>query len=369
MKRIGIDYRPVTLAPHSGIARLALGLVEALRAMPGIEVVLFSDGPADHADRRLAIFPAGNVSLATVRRPHRRLWYEHVFLPRAARMACVDVFITTANTGLPAPLRHDMRRVAWIHDLFPLTLPDQYRSLRGRVLYHPYYRYAFDITTRYADHIITPSQYTASECVRIFPRCASRIRVLPNLVPRLEPCGTPVLQKRGIPPGYWLMVGSPEPRKNMAFFIRAWLNASKYTPDLVIIAERNSVPEDLLRQGGRRLHVCSELTDGELATFYSQAARLWQPSLAEGFGLPVVEAMSFGTPVAVAAGSALEEVVPPGTPRFDPHDGPALAEIMQRLCEVDRVRNAEQSQQLQEWARRYSKPFFERNVQRLAEFW
>ncbi|MEN1226717.1 glycosyltransferase, partial [Pseudomonas aeruginosa] len=74
-------------------------------------------------------------------------------------------------------------------------------------------------------------------------------------------------------------------------------------------------------------------SDGRTLNISVQTAeRLWQPSYAEGFGLPVVEALSVGTPVAVASGTSLDEITPPSAPRFSPTDGAALERLMLRLA-------------------------------------
>ncbi|WP_139102191.1 glycosyltransferase, partial [Acinetobacter baumannii] len=66
------------------------------------------------------------------------------------------------------------------------------------------------------------------------------------------------------------------------------------------------------------------VNDAQLSSWYRRAERLWHPSSAEGFGLPVIEAAACGTPVASAKGSSLDEVSPPGSPRFDPGDDVSL---------------------------------------------
>ena len=77
-------------------------------------------------------------------------------------------------------------------------------------------------------------------------------------------------------------------------------------PPLVLVGSLDHLPEE--QRGLPGLHALGGLDDAELHALYRQAERLWQPSYAEGFGLPVVEALSVGTPVAVASGTSLDEV-------------------------------------------------------------
>jgi glycosyltransferase involved in cell wall biosynthesis len=97
------------------------------------------------------------------------------------------------------------------------------------------------------------------------------------------------------------------------------------------------------------LHIVSGISDGQLHHVYRQADRLWHPSYGEGFGLPVVEALSVGTPVAVASGSSLDEVTPDGSPRFAPDDQAALVRLMGMLSTEEK----HDPTPLLAWAHRY----------------
>ena len=140
--------------------------------------------------------------------------------------------------------------------------------------------------------------------------------MLPNQVDGFV--GEPAdLSARGLPPRYWLLVGTRELRKNVPWFVSAWARARAQAPGvppLVLVGSLDHLPEE--QRGLPGLHALGGLDDAELHALYRQAERLWQPSYAEGFGLPVVEALSVGTPVAVASGTSLDEVTPPSAPRF-----------------------------------------------------
>ena len=344
---VGLDYRPVALAPDSGIGRQARALISALSLLPGVRLTLYSDGPARFLNDRVVRQPERATTLAGVRRPWRRLWWEHRWLPAILAEDRVDLFVSTANCGLPGPLRHPMKRVAWVHDLFPVTLPDQYPSARARLLYGSYYRHAYRRMGEWADEVVTPSRYTAGECERLYPRLRGRTRVIPNLV-RLT--RRRVRDPMDLPERFWLAVGSSEPRKNLPFFVQAWLCAGEGVPPLVVVG--GDIPAPLREAAGQRLIHLHGLSDARLGELYRRAERLWQPSLAEGFGLPVVEALAAGTPVAVAEGSALDEVAPPVAPRFPPRDGAALVALMHRLAATGRGPE-EDAETLRAWAARY----------------
>ncbi|MGV8267743.1 glycosyltransferase family 4 protein, partial [Pseudomonas aeruginosa] len=96
-------------------------------------------------------------------------------------------------------------------------------------------------------------------------------------------------------------------------------------PPLVLVGILDHVPEELGGLPGR--HARGGLDDPELHAMYRQAERPWQPYYPAGFGLPVVAAMSVGSPVAVASGASLYEVTPTPAPRYSPSAGAALERL------------------------------------------
>lgn len=234
-------------------------------------------------------------------------------------------------------------QVLLLHDLFRLTLrrppATPWRALASRVVDQA----AIGHSIASADAIWTPSRYTTAECGRLYPSHAHKLYVLPDAVAPLPPPSERSQLALPLPPRYWLLVGTREPRKNADLFLRAWLDARRQhydTPDLVVVGAPRDVGPELQRLNG--VHWFEAIDDAGLARLYVDAERLWQPSYAEGFGLPVLEALAAGTPVAVAEGSALEEVAPVDMPRFDPHDRHLLAQLMIRLSRESVVGSAEQ---------------------------
>lgn len=348
--RIGLDYRAATAAPASGAARQVLALEHALRRRPDTETVLFTEAPLDHPHRAIAVAadlpaPRGPADRTDAASGLRRRWrFEAGFLPAALRAQQVDVYIAAGDGGLPVWRKPAaLRQVLLLHDLFRLTQrrprSSPWRALASRLLDEA----AIGHSIAAADAIWTPSRYTTAECGRLFPAHAHKLYVLPDA---LAPLPAPVERSRlsrPLPPRYWLLVGTREPRKNADLFLRAWLDARRQhydTPDLVVVGAAEDVAPELQRLNG--VHWFGQPAHDELARLYLDSERLWQPSYAEGFGLPVLEALAAGTPVAVAEGGALEEVAPMDMPRFDPHDRPQLAQLMIRLSRESVVGSAEQ---------------------------
>ena len=215
-----------------------------------------------------------------------------------------------------------------------------------------------------ADRVWTPSQYSADETARLFPKAAGKIRVLPNQVDAFAELAAD-LSARQLPERYWLLVGTRELRKNVPFLVDAWQQARRQAPgvpELVLVGSLEHLPESQRTLPGIR--ALSGVSDAELHALYRQASRLWQPSYAEGFGLPVIEALSVGTAVAVASGTSLDEITPPSAPRFSPTDGPALVQLMVSLAQQPIEESAAQRRQ---WAERFNHHAYRRRLAELIE--
>jgi glycosyltransferase involved in cell wall biosynthesis len=364
--RIGIDYRPVTAAPTSGIARQVLALEQVLGQLPGSELVRFTAAQDGHAHRAVACCPPLSIPSHGLHRPGNRLRFEARFLPQALRAQGIDVYIATANSGLPLRRPLTLRRqVLLLHDLFQLTLPGRHVDVLRKFVYRAMDRLAIGHAVRAADVIWTPSLYSAAEIARLFPHARGKLRVLPNAV---LPLPAPAAHEPGLPSRYWLVVGSREPRKNLPFFLDAWRRARNAAPqdvpELVVVGQRGDVPASLADATG--LHWYSGIADERLSCLYHEAERLWHPAWAEGFGLPVVEALGCGTPVAVAHGSALDEVAPQDAPHFDPYDGSALEQLLIGLARTRR--NAGESPEaLRDFAGRFGLDAYAHRVAELVE--
>lgn len=362
--RVGLDYRPATGYPNSGIGRQNIALEDALRANPGTQVQLFSVAPLDHPIRRLAHCPRWGTPLNGIHRLPERLRFEGLFLPKALRDADVQVYICNMNMGLPLGRKPEgMRYVLQLQDLFQLTLKNSHGSRLKARIYGVTDRLSIAHSLRVADRIWTPSQFTADECKRLYPETRDKLRVLPALVSGWSNAPSD-LQGWTLPERYWLCVGTREPRKNMAWFIDAWQHARKQfdnVPDLILIGAPEHLPT--AQQALPGLHFLSDISDSELHAIYARADRMWQPSYAEGFGLPVVEALGVGTPVAVASGSSLDEITPPGSPRFSPNDTGALVNLMGELANAQR----EEPETLKAWAAGYGPVAFNQRFDELIE--
>ncbi|WP_407310151.1 glycosyltransferase family 4 protein [Pseudomonas sp. nanlin1] len=353
--RIGLDYRPATIAPQSGIGRQVKALEQALGAHDGTELRLFSEAPLDHPQRQSACCPPWASPLHGLQRPQVRLRFERGFLPGQLREQRIDLYIATANMGLPLGRKPaGCRYVLVLHDLFQMTQRNAHGSRLKALAYRAIDSLSIAWSVWIADRVWCPSQFSCNEAARLFPWAKAKFRVLSNWVPQATPVTSTA--PPGTPARYWLVVGSREPRKNVGFFLQQWQHcrqADSEIPELVIVGQPEDVEPHLRQLAG--LHWLHGLSEEHLQALYSHAECLWQPSYAEGFGLPVVEALSHGTPVAVATGSALDEVAPASARRFAPHDS---QQLQAALREVAHDTDDTDHEPLRAWAQQFAMPAY-----------
>lgn len=363
--RVGLDYRTVGTSPQSGISRQVYALENALRTLPDVEVERFTVAPLGDETRLQAHCPTWGCAKTAMHQPQNRLRFEAGFLPRALREQHIDLYISTFNMGLPLPPKpKGLRTVVLLHDLFQITLNNYHANRLKALIYKTSDRLSIAYAVHSADRVWTPSQYSADETARLFPKAAGKIRVLPNQVEGFVELAAD-LSAHQLPEHYWLLVGTRELRKNVPFLVDAWQQARRLSPavpELVLVGSLEHLPEAQRSLPGIR--ALSGVSDAQLHGLYRKASRLWQPSYAEGFGLPVIEALSVGTPVAVASGTSLDEITPPSAPRFSPSDAPALVQLMVELV----GRPTEDSpEQRKLWAQRFNHQAYRRRLAELIE--
>jgi glycosyltransferase involved in cell wall biosynthesis len=281
--RAGIDVSPLQQT-RAGTARHVRGLLGALRGRPDLELELLSFG--------------GPGRLSSVIRD--AAWYP-VGLRRHGRD--LDVLHCTTFRG-PPKMRVPV--VLTVHDLALLRYPDafpRWHRLYGQT--------ALRATLRAADAVVAVSEFTKHETVELTGVPAERIRVVSNGVDTLFMPDGPVAEG-----DYVLAVATLEPRKNLARAVEA---ARLAGVELRTVGARGWGGVDVPGWVG-------EVPDAELAALYRGARCLLYPSLYEGFGLPILEAMACATPVVTSRGTAMEEVSGDAAVLADPHDAVSLAE-------------------------------------------
>jgi len=321
----------------TGVATLeTLGALIARRDAPQmIGVAGRHDSPPDTAWR-----PPESVPVQQHRRLHGPWLYESwLRLGRPTVEAITgDVDVVHATTIIPPPCRAPL--VVTLHDLAFLHRPDHF-TRRGVSVF----RRSLEIVRRRAALVLCSSQSTLEDARRV-GLDPSRLRLVPLGVRCVEVSPDDrrrVRSRYALPERFVLFVGTVEPRKNLAGLIAA-LARIEGAPPLVVAGA--------LGWGGAQRHLDQAEVDvrfvgfvapEDLAALYAEAAALCVPSLREGFGLPVLEAMAQGTPVITSLGSGTQEVAAEAALLVDPRDTAALGQTMADLLEQPGLR---------EWCRR-----------------
>lgn len=324
---IAIDARTVT--PHfPGIGRYVSNLLRALPPImaPGEEltVLVQPDAPAD--DKATIRVRGGPFSL-------RQQWE----VPRALHRLRADVY---HSTYFLMPYRPGLSTVLTVYDLIPILYPEAV-SRRARWLFP----YLLRLALRAAQRVIAISTATKEDLYRVAEVPENRIDVIPLAPdPRFVPQPGSVIarlrERLGLPSRYALYVGSNKPHKNLARLIEAWGLVSK-TPEAagwaLIIAGVWDPRYPEARQRAQalglqdRVRFLGPVDEADLPALYGGAGLFVFPSLYEGFGLPVLEAMACGAPVVCSDRASLPEVAGDAALLVDPTDAEALAGAITRL--------------------------------------
>lgn len=263
-------------------------------------------------------------------------------LPEGAMRSGLDLVHFTTPYG---SFRHTgFKKVITICDVTPLLFPGAHG--RMNVVHH---RWILPSILRCADHIITISEASKRDIVRLYRIAEEKITVTllaadPSYRP-LSPGGGGYLVT-ALPRPYILNVGTLEPRKNLEGLLRAFARAKKKgIPHTLVITGASGWGESGLAQLPAELGIADSVlftgfvADEALPHLYANADFFVYPSLYEGFGLPVLEAMACGTPVIASNTSSIPEVAGDAGILVDPCSEGELAAAMMRLAGDDQLRN------------------------------
>lgn len=324
---------------RSGTGRYTAELARALAAL-GSDFHLDTLWPegVEHppAGSRVRLLPVSGGVL-------RRLWTDHAAIRRIARDTGATVVHYPANIG-PAIAPEGL--VVTVHDCSFFREPAWFRRDRAW-----YYRHFVARGLRRARRVIVDSQATAADVGEWLHVPPERIDVIPlgvgtHFRPADAAAQDAVRRKHRLPESYFLFVGTLEPRKNLTRIIAAWAQATAQGgPDLVIAGRRGwktGALDAAIAQCRRqdRIHLAGFLPQTDLPAVMSAAVGFVWPTLLEGFGLPVLEAMACGTPVITSNTSSLPELTGDAALLVHPENTKAIAAAMRLLMEDAALRQS-----------------------------
>lgn len=357
MTVIALDYTPA-IQQHAGIGRYADELARALIALqPGDDWHLFYVDP----ENRVPAPPLDRVARTTLRQSNKR-WRLSVLLNTYARRAMDQQLHTRgglfhATDHLLPPLAQT-RSVFTLHDLTVLKFPTTHTQLNRRFLQLMLPRFL-----QTADAVIADSHCTKQDALQLYRLPADRVRVVHlGVDARFKPIdiisASSVEECYQLPGRFILAVSTIEPRKNLLVLLEAYQALRQRHPDiqLVIAGKRgwHSEPffERLQALGlSDAVRLLGFVPDGDLPALYSLAEVFAFPSLYEGFGLPVLEAMACGTPVICSNTSSLPEVAGEAALQIAPADVQEWARALEQIVSDSALRASLRERGLKQAAR------------------
>ncbi|HUE87354.1 MAG TPA: glycosyltransferase family 1 protein [Vicinamibacterales bacterium] len=338
-----IAFDGTTLTPRrTGVGYYTEHLLHHLAReveVTGDELVVVSNQPIDttHPLPR-------HVTVHSRRRfPLRIVWMQLL-----AGRVLDDVRADVAHfTNGMIPLGTGAARVVTIHDM-SLKLYPECHPMRRRVINRP----LIGVAANVADAVVAVSNSARDDLLRFHHIPAERISVVHEAAgPEFRPIHDRVSRARirmryGLPERFVLYVGAIEPRKNLVRLVAAFADARRQgiAHELVCVGPYGWSSRDLYdhvdRLGLRRVvHFTGYVPADDLPVIYNLSELFVFPSIYEGFGLPVIEAMACGTPVITSSTSSLLEIAADAAETIDPHDVDALTGALVKLAtSVDRRR-------------------------------
>lgn len=351
LMRIGIDLSPLAYGNRTrGIGTYAENLIAALAAQDSTnEYLLLTASRFDHVSAFSLTLPHNfssaslspmNLGLATALVSHQLVL---PFFARAQRLDVLhtlDIPFNPSHPGLAYWQR--VPNVVTLFDVMPLKMSEVLLKNRR---YRRFYELQLNLCRR-AAQIITASEASARDLAQygIAPR--EKISVIPLAAPAIARDARTSQDVRVVLEGapFLLHVGGDEPQKNQAHVLRAFgiLCRNPAFKQRLVLVGQHHLPDELALEASTRAALrilrLSNVTRAEMDTLYANCAGLIFPSLYEGFGLPVLEAMRSGAPVITSNISALSEVAGDAAILIDPKDINALVNAIRRISEDERLR-------------------------------
>lgn len=330
---VTIDISPIVY--KRGVSLYTTNLVRALLDEPDIVVRAFGSSLrqkevlkkfiADHPKLKRSQIYSYPPSLWPT------MWYSFGW-PKIESLVSKHTQVFHAWEELIPPTT-DIPVVATIHDLAMLKFPETA---------HPdtlaKHRMAWNRLKETNSHVIAVSQATKKDVIELLGFESSKVHLVYEALPIEHQVAVTkdeqanILQKQGLTKPFILFVGSLEPRKNVQRLVRAWQSV-QHEVDLVIAGKNEWGVE--IDENTPGLHLLGSVGNKTLVTLYKHAKVFAYPSLYEGFGLPILEAYSYGTPVVTSQNSAMSEISGNASVLVDPLEVESIAKGLEKMLQED----------------------------------
>ncbi|MFH1644882.1 MAG: glycosyltransferase family 1 protein, partial [Candidatus Omnitrophota bacterium] len=304
--RIGIDAQS-TIGSKTGIGYYAANLIEKLAKNPEINLHAYKDSKA--------------LDLSTL----ARVKWENLRMPGLAKRDSLGILHIP---GFAGPIKKgNYKKITTVHDLIGMIYPENL-GIMSRL----YWQRWLPMCVKNSDFIIADSVNTRNDIIRLLNIPEERIEVVylavDSIYKPLTNAGQDVLNSYGIRGDYILNVGTVEPRKNIPALIEAFSRCLKELSRddlfLVIVGKKAWGYEDCVKMTQKysikeKIVFCDYARQVDMPLLYNGAEAFVYPSLYEGFGLPVLEAMSCGIPVVCSDVSSVPEIAGEAGYYFDPN--------------------------------------------------
>ena len=258
-----------------------------------------------------------------------------VSIPKILAQKKVDIVVEPRHFG-PFNLPKNIKRVTVIHDLSPLRFPEWHQFVSRKLQ-----QYFLPSILKRADYIITNSRFTADDVINYFPFTAHKTKgILLGKEAFFQPeLNLAILAKHRVTTPYLLHTGTIEPRKNLRFLVHAFEELKQQgNPNLqlVLVGKSGWKHQAVLKAINnspfqKDIKLLGYVDRTDLPTLYTAATAFVYPSHFEGFGLPILEAMSCGTPIVAANVSSLPEIIGAAGLLFPPNNQTILLQKINQL--------------------------------------
>lgn len=341
---IVIDIRPLMTGAVSGVEVYIQQLLKYLFEIDHTNnYLLFANAASAQKLKNLPVFTNQNVQTVYTRIPNKLLNLSLSLLrwPKIDRLVSkksgkkIDLYFQPDLR--PSPVSREIKKVTVLHDL-SFEHYSRFFSLKTRI-WHALLNPCREFNESH--HIIAVSEFSRQDIVRAYGIDGSKITVVhegveDNFGEKITPqdCEK-VRQKYKLPAEFFLFLATLEPRKNLTRLVHAFQQFKKNDQSdikLIIAGKANdslfSRPE---LAHDPNIHFTGFIEEGDKATLFSMAKAFLYPSLFEGFGLPLLEAMKCGTPIITSNVSSMPEVVGDSALLVDPLDEKALSEALHEI--------------------------------------